>query len=435
MPWEIKKHTEQPAPSAYDVSSHRSMGSQCSQHSARSAAFASSSDRFPKPRPAAGDAGESSPFHHRQAMARTHDGLRRSASFSSGSRRLKPSHSQSPGPNQYYPRPASQVCEYSNSAKVAVSAGLASTLARKLPFEHGGGRGTDLSTPGPARYTPHSAAEYRGRGHGPTTAKSGVATKGGAALGYTSPRFTNGHYNHARNDKPGPGAYDAGTYDRRTLGSAYNVSGAVPRSTEERRLQFDIRPTPGAAAYSPRASARGVGEMHPQAASTPSAAFASASRRLAVERARSPGPGAYEAEGVPARTLRRSASFGSQSKRFKHTTTIAPGPGRYNHDALASPRRQGQISASFASTSERIQLPTNPMHAIVPGPGGYDHPNPVADYARPLRRSASFSSGSERLRTPRRDTPPPGAYNPQMSSRGRACAGATQRYSITRIAS
>ena len=75
------------------------------------------------------------------------------------------------------------------------------------------------------------------------------------------------------------------------------------------------------------------------------------------------------------------------------------------------------------------------MHLVVPGPGGYDHTNPVSDYARPLRRSASFSSTSERLKAQRSTAPPPGAYNPQMSSRGRALSGATQRYSIRRVGS
>ena len=51
------------------------------------------------------------------------------------------------------------------------------------------------------------------------------------------------------------------------------------------------------------------------------------------------------------------------------------------------------MSASFASSSERIQLPRNPMHAVVPGPGCS---NPVADHSRPLRRSASMSQSTPR---------------------------------------
>ena len=321
-----------------------------------------------------------------------------------------------------------------------------------------GGRGSDLSTPPPTRYSPLPAEEYRGRGVGPTGAKSGVAHQGAAALGYTSPRFASGHYSHSyANANPGPGAYNAGEADRRTLGSAASTSGRrLPLSTEERRLQFDIRATPAADHYSPQASARGVGQLPPSALHTPSAAFASASKRLNAERTLSPGPGSYyptdgkatasaleaaSSEHRP-RVLRRSASFGSSSSRFKQSITAAPGPGAYERsDDLASPRRRSHaasISASFASTSARTQLPTNPSAAIVPGPGGYDHSNPLADYARPLRRSASFSSASERLKTVTRDkraNPPPGAYNPRMSSRGRACAGATQRYSIKRISS
>ena len=446
MPWEAKKAVNDPGPSRYDISNHRSIGSGCCRHSTQSAAFASSSNRFPKPRPAAGDADASSPLdqgmHADQGMHVTTP-QRLSASFASSSRRQRTPSSQTPGP-RYFPRHASQVGEFTNSARTAISAGLASTLERRLPFEVGGMHSSDLQTPGPARYSPRPAEDFRGRGKGPGQPRSGVPHKGAASLRYTSPRFSNGHYHEV----PGPGAYDAGASDRRTLASAYSTAHKLPNSTEERRLQFDIRTTPAADAYSPRASARGVGELALAALHTPSAAFASSSERLRTQCTASPGPGSYQpVDGkatasavavLPApRGIRRSASFGSTSRRFRERCSTVPGPGAYaSRDVLASPRRAAQqVSASFASTSERIQLPANPMHALVPGPGGYEHSNPVADYTRPLRRSASFASSSERLRAPRHANPPPGAYNPKKSSRGRALSSATQRYSITRLAS
>ena len=249
-----------------------------------------------------------------------------------------------------------------------------------------------------------------------------------------------------------------------------------------------------------------------------SAAFASASTRLAAKPTLSPGPGGYNPQ--PSRPpLRRSASFGSASSRFRDSKTISPGPGAYldPRDDLGSPRRSqvppalpltlprptshwnitltrthltrsrhhpvspyhhhhalhraclGRIrellhraspcrhprrcltvslswcpqnvsvsvggSAAFASTSARTQLPANRSAAIVPGPGGYEHSNPVADYARPLRRSASFASTTARfVGVPKgaAATPAPGSYQPQKAAGGGALAGATQRYSIKR---
>ena len=293
------------------------------------------------------------------------------------------SHStQSPGP-QYYPRHQSDIGASTNSARTAVSSGLASTLARRLPFDTG-----NSSSPGPSKYSPRSSAEFRGRGAGPTKPKSGVPTKGAAALGYTSPRFSNGHYNHARQHVPGPGAYNAGAADHRTLGSAHSASGrATPTfgaSTEARKVEdfYGIRPTPGAAAYSPRSSARGISDMPPERRHTPSAAFSSGSKRLAAQQTLSPGPGGYTpydgkatasivVKGA-ARPVRRSASFGSSSSRFKQPWVArdTPGPGAYHQD-LASPRDgyarlsgAANISASFASGSARTR--PGPLSVFAP---------------------------------------------------------------------
>ena len=135
MPWE-KPGTKQETvgPGAYDTSGDRSMASQCCKHSARSAAFASSADRFPRARPAQGEV-----YQRGSAISHLHDASRPSAAFASGSRRLKSSPWQSPGP-QYYPQPARELGNASNSARSGPSSGLASTMERRLPFEAGGER-------------------------------------------------------------------------------------------------------------------------------------------------------------------------------------------------------------------------------------------------------------------------------------------------------
>ena len=350
----------------------------------------------------------------------------------------------SPGP-QYYPRHHQSEVGGTPNISASFASASARTVLPNNPMHS--------IVPGPSKYSPRSSADFRGRGGGPTKPKSGVAVQGASALGYTSPRFTKGHYNHTRHEVPGPGAYNAGDADPRTLGvstSQHALRSGFSAATEARRVDdfWHIRNTPGAAHYEPQSSARGIGDLPPERKATPSAAFASGSHRLRAQQTLSPGPGGYapydgkataSAIERPRQALMRSASFGSTSRRFTPNTPRTPGPGAY-HEGLASPRGSRMsgtpnISASFASASARTVLPNNPMHSIVPGPGGYEHTNPVSDYARPLRRSASFSSASERLRTPRQTAPPPGAYNPQMSSRGRALSGATQRYSVKRVGS
>ena len=442
-------------------------------HSSSSAAFASSSNRFPKTRPAAGDAGESAPSDMGSVASQSYQhvgyaeplggwhGGQKSAAFSSTSRRLPSQPTISPGPGAYTPRASSA---YSPRSASNVSAAYASSSARKLPFEQGGGRGTDIAVPPPTRYQPSPSEEYRGRGSGPSTDKAGVSAKAAASMRLTSPRFSNGHYNHTRNEVPGPGSYRSGEVDRRTISSAYSTTGRkLPLSTSERRLQFDVnKHTPGADHYSPASSMRGMGQIsgrHDEF--VPTASFRSASKRLKPHQTLSPGPGAYApvdglatSSQVERPRIRRSASFGSSSKRFATASSHAPGPGAYHSGSqddsaiasgMRSPRRgvgannsaNINISASFASGSERTQLPTNRSARSVPGPGAHEHSNPVADYARPLRRSASFASTSSRLKGPPRSaqsTPPPGAYDPRISSRtgpGRAYSSATQRYSMT----
>ena len=432
-----------PAPNAYDTSQYSSIASTRSPHSAKSAAFASTSDRFAKVKPAAGDGG--SYTGGSLGMARD----RPSAAFASTSKRLPSRATPSPGP-VYNPREAQTAVKDPGH----LSHGLASTSARRLPFDTGSRASGGVAA---TRYSPSTATSVSARGRadgfdGDT--KSGVPSKGAAALGFTSPRFTIGHYNHARRDGPGPGTYEASQGDPRTLGSAASTSARrLPASTEERTLVWEKGyRTPGADAYSPRASKLGVGDLGANA-HIPSAAFSSSSQRLRPHATLSPGPGAYAPEdglatasgiasaATGARTVRRSASFGSSSTRFRPPKSNSPGPGAYvdDHRTLASPRQTTRVSASFASGSERTQLPLNHKDAAkVPAPGAHGgHDPPTSGSARVIRRSASFASTSTRLKGPsraQRDTPPPGAYDPALASRGRALASATQKYSIHRLA-
>lgn len=265
--------------------------------------------------------------------------------------------------------------------------------------------------------------------------------------------------------------------DPRTMTSAFSSSGRrLPLSTSERKVFDMAERAPGAGHYDPAGSMRGMGQIagrHDEF--VPSASFRSGSSRLKSHQTLSPGPGGYTpVDGLATasrvsthRPIRRSASFGSSSQRFRGQRNDTPGPGAYHEEPsyrrgqayrsgsvddsvilrstaegsiLRSPRRAVgtnsahlNVSASFASGSERTQLPNNRTARGVPGPGTHAHSNPIADYARPLRRSASFSSGSSRLKGPPKSatsTPPPGAYDPLPSSRGRACATASSRYSM-----
>ena len=455
MPWDRSPRRVNPAPDVYDTAGHKAIATLRNPHSRQSAAFASSSDRFAKVKTPCGDGGASAPYGAAAESCSSGGGggPRQSAAFASTSRRLVTPKTASPGPGWYSPRRSAHEPAHARSASTLPSAGLASGSERRLPFEAGGGRGTDLQTPPPTQYMPRAADEFGGRGAGPKAQKRGVAEKGAAAMGFTSPRFTSGHYNHSRSEGPGPGAYRAEQQDARTLASAQSGR-RLPVSTEPRRIEqhFGIRMTPSSDQYHPAASARGIGDLDGrQDARVPTAAFASGSTRLKVQQTLSPGPGGYypnDGKTVAAasstanrpRRLQRSASFGATSRRFASSATAPPGPGSYHAHGGPRPAQSARAaphaSASFVSGSARTQLPIHPMSAIVPGPGGYEHSHPVADYARPLRRSASFTSRSERLKpsTPRdaRMTPPPGTYSPQLYSRGHACSSATQRYSISR---
>lgn len=475
MPWDPGggrgvPSASQPAPGAYDVSGYRAMATLKSPHSAKSAAFASSAGRFPKTR-AAGSEAYLDPSDD-NSMTRSGGGtiLQRSASFASTSRRLKEQKTISPGPGAYTPTTASAYTP--RSIANMPSASYASGSSRSLPYER-----TVSAAPPPTCYQPSPAEEYRGRGHGPGLGfKADVSSKSAASMRLTSPRFADGHYSRYKNELPGPGAYNALEADPRTLASAYSTTGKrLPATTSERRVFEGDSRTPGAGTYEPYGPAAGGCS----GAFVPSASFRSTSSRLKPHKTISPGPGNYEPnDGLATAsqagnrpTIRRSASFGSTSQRFRSKPTDVPGPGSYHRtmpykkgslyasgsvdDSAISPRFQKStaagtlsrsprravgtnsvhlsVSASFASGSERTQLPNNRSAREVPGPGSYPSPNPIADYARPVRRSASFASTSERLRRPPKaatSTPPPGAYDPQLVSKGRAHTGASVRYSM-----
>ena len=399
LPWQAhhQKTLAQPSPAAHGDGplQYRSMASPRAPHSKSSAAFASGSARFTKVRRAA-DATPvvaEVPFNA-GAMVSTISqaypepsggwaGGRPSAAFASSSKRMHTPYKGAPGPGAYSP----------TDPRATVSAGalasgrcatFTSTSARRLPFESGGGRGTDLQAPAPTRYETDRAADFRGRGSDMRRAPS----QGAAAMGYTSPRFAAGHCR-----TPGPGAYAVAESDRRTLGSGAASGSArygvgMPPSTAERRLEFDIRQTPGPGAYQSR---RGLGEGG-RAAST--AAFASRSARMHSKETASPGPlqyadahyqrGAIKYAAGSAQSarprLRRSASFESATERFRRQQTCSPGPGAYGSaSGIGSPRRNQAISAVFASTSARTDLPRNPMSAITPGAGAYEHSQPSAE--------------------------------------------------------
>lgn len=434
LPWatlQTKRATD-PGPSnhADGALRHKAM-STLKGSSRNTAAFASAAHRFAQTKHASGGMSAEDP----STMGRW-AGVRPHAAFASRTPKHHSRSTANPGPGAYRPEAADTDASRSRS-----SAALASTSERRLPFESGGGRGTDLETPPPTAYSPRSGADFRGRDADQRRAPKNAS----AAMGFTSPRFTRGHCSHAHSGTPGPGSYSVAESDWRTMGSS--TSGkpqhGVPISTEEGRLRFDIRPTPGAGAYTPRSSARGMGDVtgrHDE--KVPNAAFCSSSRRLASRYTASPGPGAYETGSQPPRTIRRSASFGSSSSRFTNNKMPTPGPGAYGHTSqtMSASMQAARAQAAFSSSSARTQLPTNTHSGTgeVPGPGAHEHTNPVSDFARPLRRSASFSSASSRLsNTPRGKamafTPGPGAYTPLLSTTGQACAAATQRYSIKRV--
>ena len=469
----------QPAPGAYHVSDHQAIARVQSPHTVNSAAFASSSGRFPKTRVANGDSYLGPNYGHSVSSETRNgnNGLQRSASFASSSKRLKEHKTAAPGPGAYTPKATSA---YSPHYASGPSAAYASGSARNLPYER-----PSSAAPPPTFYNPSPSERFRGRGAGPNSdAKSGVPGKAAASMRLTSPRFADGHYSRPKNDLPGPGTYHAEAFDPRSLSSA-TAGRRLPLSTSERKV-FDMADrAPGAGHYNPAGSMRGMGQIAGRSDEfVPSAAFRSGSSRLKAQQTLSPGPGGYTpSDGLATASrasahqpIRRSASFGSSSQRFRNRPNDAPGPGAYHQappyrrghasyrsgsvddsmimrstaegSILRSPRRAVgtnsahlNVSASFASGSERTQLPANRTAREVPGPGTYPNANPIADYARPLRRSASFSSSSSRLKGPPKSatsTPPPGAYDPLPSSRGRVAVSASSRYSMygdTRVAS
>jgi len=438
LPWNafyVHGDVPVPSPATYaDGPLHfRSISSPRAPSSKSSAAFASSVDRFAKPRKAA-DFTPVGGFHGGHAG-------RPSAAFVSTSARMSPRGMPTPGPGAYTPTDptASRSAGAITSGKCA---SFHSSSSRRLPF------GTDLGTPGPTAYQNSSAADFRGtRGD-----VSRAPAKGASAMGFTSPRFGSGHYGSPRHSTPGPGAYGGKGMERLSMASA--TSGMLPSSAERRLPLTDIRVfTPGPGGY--KEQRPGIGDSGVRR----SASFADRSRRMAPKSTLSHGPHAYADAhyqrgafavanalkiGTP-RPLRRSASFSSGSTRFKSQGLHVPGPGAYEgKDGMGSPRRSSLARSSFASTSARTQLPFQLQGATAtPGVGQYEHAQPIRDAItsrtgpRGLRRSASFESRAVRnlggVTKAAAATPGPGYYSPRAEGGGRAAASATQRYSLNRM--
>ena len=454
LPWNaFYAHGDVPVPSSATYADgplhFRSISSPRAPSSKSSAAFASSVDRFAKPRKAAEftPVVDAAVYDAGALVSSVSQAGRPSASFVSTSARMSPRGMPTPGPGAYTPTDPTA----SRSAGAIASgkcASFHSSSSRRLPFEPGGWRGTDLGTPGPTAYQNSSAADFRGtRGD-----VSRAPAKGASAMGFTSPRFGSGHYGSPRHSTPGPGAYGGGAMDRLSMASA--TSGMLPSSAERRLPLTDIRVfTPGPGNY--REQRPGIGDSGVRR----SASFADRSRRMAPKSTLSQGPHAYAdahyqrgafavanvlKTGTP-RPLRRSASFSSGSTRFKSQGLHVPGPGAYEgKDGMGSPRRSSLARSSFASTSARTQLPFQLQGATAtPGAGQYEHAQPIRDAItsqtgpRGLRRSASFESRAVRnlggVTKAAAASPGPGYYSPRAEGGGRAAASATQRYSLNRM--
>ena len=262
LPWDgmSQRRSSHPGPNSHaDGPLHDRAMATSKQMATSSAAFASGSGRF-RVRRATGDGGASAPFDCGAMVSTTSQvfhqpvggwaGGRRSAAFASTTRRLPAHKTASPGPGVYTP-----ATPYATATAGGLASGrcasVTATSTRRLPFESGGGRGSDVEAPPPTHYTPNPSADYRGRD---SSDRWRAPKSGGSAMAFTSPRFAHGHYHSARAGTPGPGAYASAESDPRTIGSALGGAArhGVMSHTQERRLNFDLRRTPGAGKLDPR---------------------------------------------------------------------------------------------------------------------------------------------------------------------------------------
>lgn len=172
LPWNdgpvTRQRQAQPSPASHGDGplSYRSMASPRAPHSKSTAAFASGSSRFTKVRKAseATPVVSQAPFdsdamgEHTtlQAYAELRGGWhggRPSAAFVSSAKRLTTPQTISPGPGAYMKADMKASASAGELASGRCAA-FASASLRRLPFESGGGRGTDLQVPAPSAYTP-----------------------------------------------------------------------------------------------------------------------------------------------------------------------------------------------------------------------------------------------------------------------------------------
>ncbi|XP_041485229.1 sperm-tail PG-rich repeat-containing protein 2-like [Lytechinus variegatus] len=179
--------------------------------------------------------------------------------------------------------------------------------------------------------------------------------------------------------------------------------------------QFDKRP--------PAVNTEGLEVEHPP--------FLSQAKRFQEKKNIVPAPGSYNdpRHALEAtkklRGLKRSP-FGQTSVRFVPEPHIkkTPGPGSYSFPGIAdSSMRKAYIESTrrgaFGSTSVRIKPITKRQDSSQPGPSHYQ-PKETPQYSRYTSNlSANFASQSNRLTSPApvtiQDNPPPGSYEVRSS--------------------
>ncbi|XP_019620275.1 PREDICTED: sperm-tail PG-rich repeat-containing protein 2-like [Branchiostoma belcheri] len=240
---------------------------------------------------------------------------------------------------------------------------------------------------------------------------------------------------------PGPGEYDAHLSAPATAEHAHIPSTAEQRPVFESKLpryheiivnQEEKRAVPGPGKYEvpgqfdnrpPAISTEGIEVEHPP--------FLSQAKRFVPDKKVLPGPGTYNdprhaLEGLKRVTGMKRSPFGSTAVRFQpqHHVKRTPGPAAYLHTGMSedSMRRaylESTRKGVFGTTAGRTAPIIKKHEGVLPGPAHYQVKHePTVRYKNQI--TANFASLTERLTTPQtamKENPPPGSYEVARSHR------------------
>ncbi|KAI8521161.1 Sperm-tail PG-rich repeat-containing protein 2 [Branchiostoma belcheri] len=220
---------------------------------------------------------------------------------------------------------------------------------------------------------------------------------------------------------PGPGEYDAHLSAPATAEHAHIPSTAEQRPVFESKLpryheiivnQEEKRAVPGPGKYEvpgqfdnrpPAISTEGIEVEHPP--------FLSQAKRFVPDKKVLPGPGTYNdprhaLEGLKRVTGMKRSPFGSTAVRFQpqHHVKRTPGPAAYLHTGMSedSMRRaylESTRKGVFGTTAGRTAPIIKKHEGVLPGPAHYQVKHePTVRYKNQI--TANFASLTERLTTP-----------------------------------